>query len=121
MAFSVLVVALGVVAYRMTTAAQRAQYFAYALDVARELRAAAARPRPEADAYRDLLRARMPRLAVTPAIIVVNVTVAACMVIGPTAMGDPDTLLRWGASHGPLTTNGEWWRLITASFVHIGV
>lgn len=121
MAFSVLVAVLGVVAYRITTAAQRAQYFAYTLDVARELKAAATRPRPEADAYRDLLRARMPRLAATPALVTINVAVAACMLIGATAMGDPDTLLGWGASQGPLTTNGQWWRLLTASFVHVGV
>ena len=121
MAFSALLAVLGVVAYRMTTTAQRAQYFAYALDVARELKAAATTPRPEADAYRDLLRARMPRLAATPAIAAINVAVAACMLIGPGAWGDPDTLLGWGASQGPLTTNGQWWRLVTASFVHIGL
>ena len=121
MAVSVLLAVLGVVAYRLTTAAQRAQYLAYALDVAGQLKTAATQPRPEADAFRDLLRARMPYLAVTPAIVAINVSVAACMLIGPAAPGDSDTLLRWGASLGPLTTNGEWWRLVTASFVHIGV
>ena len=121
MAVSVLLALLGVVAYRMTPAAQRAQYLAYALDVAGELKTAATQPRPEADAFRDLLRARMPHLAVTPAIVAINVSVTACMLIGPTAAGDPGTLLGWGASLGPLTTNGEWWRLVTASFVHIGI
>src|SRR5262249_6616222 len=28
--------------------------------------------------------------------------------------------IRWGASFGPRTTNGEWWRLATAMFVHGG-
>jgi membrane associated rhomboid family serine protease len=121
MAVSLLLALLGVIAYRMTTAAQRAQYVGYAVDLAGELKAAATQPRPEAGAFRDLLRARMPRLAVTPAIVAINVAVAACMLIGPTASGNPDTLLGWGASVGPLTTNGQWWRLVTASFVHIGV
>ena len=111
---------VGVVAYRLTTAEQRAQYFAYALDVARELHAIATQPRPEADAFRDRLRARMPFLAVTPAIAALNVAVMAGMMLGPTAPSVPETLIRWGASVGPLTTNGEWWRLLTAAFLHTG-
>jgi len=27
-------------------------------------------------------------------------------------------LLTWGANFGPLTTGGEWWRLLTSMFVH---
>jgi len=37
------------------------------------------------------------------------------------AIADPDTLLGWGASLGTRTTNGEWWRLVTSVFVHIGL
>jgi len=29
-------------------------------------------------------------------------------------------LVRWGAEFGPLTVEGEWWRLLTSCFVHIG-
>jgi len=30
-------------------------------------------------------------------------------------------LLKWGAGYALLTTNGQWWRLISAAFVHFGI
>jgi membrane associated rhomboid family serine protease len=30
-------------------------------------------------------------------------------------------LLEWGANFKPLTTNGEWWRLFTSTFLHGGI
>jgi rhomboid protease GluP len=43
------------------------------------------------------------------------------MLFGAGALGDPQTLVGWGGSLGPRTTNGEWWRLVTSMFVHSGL
>jgi membrane associated rhomboid family serine protease len=119
--FLILLVVLVAFVYRITSPEERAKYLDIARDVIAQLRAAAARPRPAADAFRAALRARTPRLFITPAIAAINVILFACLLFGAGAIGDPDTLVSWGASVGPRTTNGEWWRLLTSTFVHIGV
>ena|SRR5947209_5149610 len=54
------------------------------------------------------------------ALIAINLSVFIVMIInGGSPMGfSPDVLIRWGANWGPLTLSGEYWRLITAGFVH---
>jgi membrane associated rhomboid family serine protease len=71
--------------------------------------------------FRDALRERTPLAFVTPLIIAINAGLfftIAYKVDGP--VGDPQTLLDWGANFGPLTTNGGWWRLVAAMFLHAG-
>lgn len=34
----------------------------------------------------------------------------------------PDALIRWGANHaGYVLVGGDWWRIVTAMFVHVGI
>jgi membrane associated rhomboid family serine protease/Tfp pilus assembly protein PilF len=51
-----------------------------------------------------------------------NVLVYLAMGISGASWADPSfpDIVRWGADYGPLTMSGEWWRLFTCTFVHIG-
>ncbi len=76
---------------------------------------------PGCQPFRDALRARTRWPLVTLTLLVVNVAVVVLMFVEPGSFGDPATLLGWGASAGPRTTTGEWWRLVTAAFVQDGI
>jgi rhomboid protease GluP len=45
------------------------------------------------------------------------------MVVSGISWIDPnsDDLLRWGADYGPDTLGGQYWRIVTSGFVHIGI
>jgi membrane associated rhomboid family serine protease len=116
--FSLLIVAgLG---YYLMTPAERARLARGAWAAGLRLRDAAMRRSPESAPLRDALRARTRRPVVTPAILVVNAAVFGLMLVGPGGLGDPDTLVGWGANVASRTTNGEWWRVVTMLFVHSG-
>lgn len=59
----------------------------------------------------------------TPLLVAVNGLVYAAMVLnglGIMAFRSPD-LLHWGATYGPAVQSGEWWRLLTGTFLHGGL
>ena len=57
---------------------------------------------------------------VTALLLAINATVFIVMVVssGQFAAFRPDTLIQWGANFGPYTMGGEYWRLLSAAFVH---
>jgi len=60
---------------------------------------------------------------ITLILIYINIIIFFLMVImgyGLFSFNGQD-LLEWGANFGPLTKNGEWWRLITCTFLHGGI
>lgn len=60
---------------------------------------------------------------VTPVLVYLNLLVFIAMVATGVNFLQPDgiDLLNWGANYRPLTVDGEWWRLFTCYFVHIGI
>jgi membrane associated rhomboid family serine protease len=71
--------------------------------------------------FDELLCARTRWPVVTPLLIAVNAAVFTLMLFGRGGFGETQTLIDWGGNFAPRTTNGEWWRLIAAMFVHGGV
>src|SRR5256885_11104897 len=121
MNFIVLLAIFGGLAYKMTSPEDRKRYLGVAMAFVRRQKVAATELGPEYESFREELRGRTRYALVTPAIVAITVIVVGGMIFGSGAIGSPDTLVAWGASLGTRTTNGEWWRLATAVFVHTGV
>jgi rhomboid protease GluP len=60
---------------------------------------------------------------ITPILLDLNILIFILMVISGVNIMQPDneSLLNWGANFRPMTLEGEWWRLITNCFLHIGI
>lgn len=104
-----------VIVYRGLTPDERLRCFKYALDKLQTVRGYGQR---ELEPFWTELRERTPRIMVTPALVGLNVALFVCMLFGTGSLSAPATLVGWGASIGPRTSGGEWWRLLTAVFVH---
>jgi rhomboid protease GluP len=59
---------------------------------------------------------------ITPILIYTNILIFVVMAISGVHILNPttDNLLAWGANFRPMTMDGEWWRLISSTFLHIG-
>ena len=121
MLFLVSVVAIGALAWYMTEAWERAQVFrSVRVGVEAGVQRIWNLRRPPLPLHGVLL-ARTPVAWVTPLLAVLHLVVFGGLLAGTGSIAAPDTLLDWGASVGTRTANGEWWRLVTSSFVHDGV
>ena len=65
----------------------------------------------------------MANVSVTSVLLALNVVIFGIMLAWGIDPMQPaiDSLIQWGANYGPKTTQGEWWRLFTCMFLHIGV
>ena len=66
---------------------------------------------PEGDPFHEFLRTRTPWAIATPVLLTVTILVA---------IGYPGAIDDWG-NLATRVTNGEWWRLVAATFVHAGL
>lgn len=120
MVFLFLLVIVAIIAFRLTKGEDRKQLLQKALVILREAAVIAREEYERLEPFRAALRRRTRYAIVAPALAVLSVMVFARMLFGAGALTDPATLVSWGASVGPRTTNGEWWRLLTSMFVHTG-
>ena len=76
-------------------------------------------PPPLPHSLGELLYRRTPRLFVTPAIIAIDVVLYVAMLVtsGEVAFTEP-TVVAWGAQSTAAIAAGEWWRLLTAMWLH---
>ncbi|ANE53541.1 hypothetical protein SY85_16055 [Flavisolibacter tropicus] len=60
---------------------------------------------------------------VTMSLLAINILYFVIMAIAGVGIFEPssDGLINWGANFSPYTLSGEWWRLFTSMFMHIGV
>ncbi|WP_197444231.1 rhomboid family intramembrane serine protease [Maioricimonas rarisocia] len=60
---------------------------------------------------------------ITLLMIAANVALLVAMVVGGASplMPDANRMIEWGANYGPRTMAGEWWRLVSNTFLHFGV
>jgi len=114
-----LLIVAGIVLKGMT-ADERAKAASRAVEFAKDVKYAL-RTRPEETVFHDTLKERCPWAVATLALVTLNAVVFLFMLFGAGSLSDPKTLIGWGASIGPRTTNGEWWRLVSSMFVHAGL
>ncbi len=73
------------------------------------------------------VRRKRPSWAAAPAtylLVGINCAVFLLMVLSGVSAGNPtvDQLMHWGANNaGAVLFGGEWWRIVTAMFVHVGI
>ncbi len=73
----------------------------------------------------DFFKFFMPRegFFIAPILIWLNLAVFVLMAVNGANIFNPSSeiLLQWGANFRPATLNGQWWRLLSNCFLHIGI
>src|SRR6266540_991310 len=78
---------------------------------------------PPAVRFEEGLRQLVPWTPVTTTLVVLNVVVFLIMALryGRCLEFNTHILMGWGAAYAPKALDGQWWRLLTCTFLHSGV
>jgi rhomboid protease GluP len=70
----------------------------------------------------QIMNSSSGNLYVTYIIIAINVLVFIVMVLNGVSFISPtgEDIVKWGGNFAPYTNSGDWWRLVSSVFVHIG-
>ncbi len=76
----------------------------------------------ERSSFKERLDAISPSAPITPLLVIVNVAVFLMMWSKGAGFGRvaPEFVLGWGSNFGPAVLDGQWWRLLTGTFLHGG-
>ena len=115
---AIVLLVLGGTAWYFTTAEERLRLWRGALSLLLQLKKKVDLHRQEPEPFLDALRARAALPFVTIGLVGIHILAFAFVIVGGAALSDPEGLVAWGGNFGPRTTNGEWWRLVSAMFLH---
>lgn len=118
--FVLFLIALAGVGWYITEPGERKWFFGEIRANARAAMRLLLRLRRRPEPLDEELRRRTPLVIVTPSVAFAYVAVFIGLALQPGPIDDP-ALLAWGANAGTETANGEWWRLVTSSFLQPGV
>ena len=112
---------LGGAAWYFTTAEERLRVWRGAQSLLLQLKKKVDLHRQDPEPFLDALRTRAALPFVTIGLVGIHILAFAFVIVGGAALSDPEGLVAWGGNFGPRTTNGEWWRVVSAMFLHRGV
>lgn len=71
----------------------------------------------------EQLKTRQPAIRVTYILITINVAIFGAMLLAGAGLlhSGNHIQLNWGANFAPATQDGQWWRLMSAMFLHFGI
>lgn len=74
-------------------------------------------------ARKSLLTGTLRDYPATALLLAINIAVFLGMTLTGVSFISPSwtALLKWGGDYGPFTLGGEYWRLVTATFLHAGI
>lgn len=77
----------------------------------------------QAEEVNNIMNLASGNMYITYGIIAINILVFLLMAINGVNFFSPtgEDIVKWGGNFGPYTTSGEWWRLLSNVFVHIGI